>query len=225
MADGGTLLLDEIGEMPLNLQPKLLRALQEREFERLGETRSIKVDIRVIATTNVELGAMVDEGKFRSDLYYRLNVIPLSLPALRDRAGDIALLAHSFAEKFAAKAGMPMPRLSVEFLERLQAHSWPGNVRELGNFMRRVCSLHPGVLLDGDCFDQEFQTRAKPVPPAAARFCIPGAPIRDLERAHLENTLAMTQGNRTLAAEMLGISIRTMRNRIREYGLPPRRYA
>jgi DNA-binding NtrC family response regulator len=227
MADGGTLLLDEIGEMPLNLQPKLLRALQEREFERLGETRSIKVDIRVIATTNVELGAMVDEGKFRSDLYYRLNVIPLSLPALRERAGDIALLAHFFAEKFAAKAGMPMPQLSVEFLERLQAHSWPGNVRELGNFMRRVCSLHPGVLLDGDCFDQEFQTRTKPIPVPAvsAPLVIPGAPIRQLERAHLENTLAMTQGNRTLAAEMLGISIRTMRNRIREYGLPPRRYA
>ncbi len=223
LANGGTLLLDEIGEMPLNLQPKLLRALQEREFERLGETRSIKVDIRVIATTNVDLGSMVDEGKFRSDLYYRLNVIPLALPPLRERAGDIALLAHYFAEKFAGKTGRPVQRLSPEFLDRLRAHHWPGNVRELGNFMRRVCSLHPGAVLDSACFDQEFRAREKSAPTASAVFT--GAPIRLLERTHLENTLAMTQGNRTQAAELLGISIRTMRNRIREYGLPPRRYA
>ncbi len=235
LANGGTLLLDEIGEMPLNLQPKLLRALQEREFERLGETRSIKVDIRVIATTNVNLAGMVAEGKFRSDLYYRLNVIPLTLPALRDRPGDIELLANYFVEKFAAQAGGPVARLSPEFIERLKSHDWPGNVRELGNFMRRVCSLHPGVVLDGFCFDQEFQTSAKAAPAAAASSAFAsfepvapfpaGAPIRELERAHLEKTLAMTQGNRTQAAEMLGISIRTMRNRIREYGLPPRRYA
>jgi DNA-binding NtrC family response regulator len=227
MANGGTLLLDEIGEMPLNLQPKLLRALQEREFERLGETRSIKVDIRVIATTNVDLAGMVDGGKFRSDLYYRLNVIPLSLPPLRERKSDIDLLAHHFVEKFAANSGGPVARLSGEFIERLKGHDWPGNVREFGNFMRRVCSLHPGVVLDGACFDEEFRSRAKaggvvvmPSPEVAA-----GAPIRVLERAHLEKTLEMTQGNRTQAAEMLGISIRTMRNRIREYGLPPRRYA
>ncbi len=226
LANGGTLLLDEIGEMPLNLQPKLLRALQEREFERLGDTRSVKVDIRVIATTNIELGAMVDEGKFRSDLYYRLNVIPLSLPSLRERAGDIELLAHYFVEKFAAKSNGPVPRLSAEFIERLKTHHWPGNVRELGNFMRRVCSLHPGVVLDSGCFDEEFQTRTKAVPMHPSAVMVnPGAPIRQMERVHLENTLAMTQGNRTQAAEMLGISIRTMRNRIREYGLPPRRFA
>ncbi len=231
LANGGTLLLDEIGEMPLNLQPKLLRALQEREFERLGETRSIKVDIRVIATTNVDLGSMVDEGKFRSDLYYRLNVIPLALPPLRERAGDVDLLARYFAEKFAGKHSRPVQRLTPEFLDRLRAHHWPGNVRELGNFMRRVCSLHTGAVLDAACFDQEFRSREKPVanvantsaPTASAVFA--GAPIRQMERTHLENTLAMTQGNRTQAAELLGISIRTMRNRIREYGLPPRRYA
>lgn len=226
LANGGTLLLDEIGEMPLNLQPKLLRALQEREFERLGETRSIKVDIRVIATTNVELGAMVDEGKFRSDLYYRLNVIPLTLPPLRERAGDVELLAQYFVEKFAARSHGPVARLSREFINKLNAHHWPGNVRELGNFIRRVCSLHPGVVLDDFCFDQEFQTRSKVTPTAfSTPLVTAGAPIRQLERAHLENTLEMTNGNRTQAAEMLGISIRTMRNRIREYGLPPRRYA
>jgi DNA-binding NtrC family response regulator len=226
LANGGTLLLDEIGEMPLNLQPKLLRALQEREFERLGETRSIKVDIRVIATTNVQLGNMVDEGKFRSDLYYRLNVIPLTLPPLRERPGDIELLAHHFLDKFASRCDGPISRLSPEFIDRLNSHDWPGNVRELGNFMRRVCSLHPGVLLDGDCFDQEFQKRSRPaITPDVTPLVNVGTPIRVLERTHLERTLALTQGNRTQAAEMLGISIRTMRNRIREYGLPPRSYA
>lgn len=227
MAHGGTLLLDEIGEMPLNLQPKLLRALQEREFERLGETRSIKVDIRVIATTNVDLAAMVDQGKFRSDLYYRLNVIPLNLPPLRERREDIDLLARYFTERFSVKTAGKAQQLAPDFLDRLRAHDWPGNVRELGNFMRRVCSLHPGVVLDGACFDQEFQPRAtqRLAGPVSLPALSPGAPIRDLERAHLESTLEMTRGNRTQAAEMLGISIRTIRNRIREYGLPPRRYA
>ena len=228
MADGGTLLLDEIGEMPLNLQPKLLRALQEREFERLGETRSIRVNIRVIATTNVDLASMVDEGKFRSDLYYRLNVIPLSLPPLRERAGDVELLARCFAERFAARSQSRPQVLSTGFIDRLTSQSWPGNVRELSNFMRRVCSLHPDGVLDEVCFDEEFLPRHAPASRITAAGQSTGAsviPIRQLERAHLESTLAMTEGNRTLAAEMLGISVRTMRNRIREYGLPPRRYA
>ncbi len=244
LANGGTLLLDEIGEMPLHLQPKLLRALQEREFERLGETRSTKVDIRVIATTNVMLGEMVEQGKFRSDLYYRLNVIPLALPPLRERAGDIPLLARYFAEKYAAKARRTPPELSPAFLDRLACHNWPGNVREFGNFMRRVLSLHPGTVLDENCFDQEFQIRGSAGSDTAASgsrsadaahaagsagpgvgMPAAGLPIRQVERVHLEHTLAMTHGNRTQAAEMLGISVRTMRNRIREYGLPPRRYA
>ena len=238
LAHGGTLLLDEIGEMPLHLQPKLLRALQEREFERLGETRSTRVDIRVIATTNVQLGEMVEQGKFRSDLYYRLNVIPLTLPPLRERAGDIPVLARFFAEEFATRHRRPTPELSRGFLERLTMHAWPGNVRELGNFMRRVLSLHPGVVLDESCFDQEFQVRGSQArglsvaasPPESvaqpeAAIVPPGAPIRQVERVHLEHTLAMAHGNRTRAAEMLGISVRTMRNRIREYGLPPRRFA
>ena len=227
LAGGGTLLLDEIGEMPLNLQPKLLRALQEREVERLGETRTIPVDIRVIATTNVSLADAVERGQFRSDLFYRLNVIPLSLPPLRERAGDIPLLAQYFAEQFAARARRPVPVLLPEFLRRLEEHTWPGNVRELGNFMQRVLSLHAGVAIDAVCFDLETQGAQRKAP-AASGHATPitaGAPIRQLERLHLENTLAMTRGNRTHAAEMLGISLRTMRNRIREYGLPPRRYA
>jgi DNA-binding NtrC family response regulator len=224
LADGGTLLLDEIGEMPLNLQPKLLRVLQEREFDRLGETRSIHVDIRIIATTNASLAAMVEQGRFRSDLYYRLNVIPLSVPSLRERSEDIPLLARSFTERFAAETGTAVPVLEPGFLDRLQAHSWPGNVRELANFMRRVLSLHQGASIDGACFDREFQPLGRTrtdLPPMP----LPGTPICVLEKMHLENTLALARGNRTHAAEMLGISVRTMRNRIKEYGLPPRRYA
>jgi DNA-binding NtrC family response regulator len=230
-ADGGTILLDEIGEMPLNLQPKLLRALQEREFERLGEGRSVRVDIRVIATTNVSLAEMVERGQFRADLYYRLNVIPLSLPPLRERRDDIPVLARHFAERFAAPLGLGTPRLHPDFIERLEAHHWPGNVRELANFMRRVITLSGTTEIDARCFEMEFTggiaVRRAPAPvlahpalPAAA-----GTPIRELEKLHLENTLALTDGNRTHAAEMLGISLRTLRNKIREYGLPPRRYA
>jgi DNA-binding NtrC family response regulator len=227
LADGGTILLDEIGEMPLHLQPKLLRALQEREFERLGEGRSVHVDIRVIATTNVSLAAMVERGQFRGDLYYRLNVIPLSLPALRERREDIPILAQHFAEKFAAQMRSATPRLRPEFLDRLVSHSWPGNVRELGNFMRRVMTLSGTLDLDAGCFEMEFQGDSRSLTASHAHAPSPaaGTPIRQVERLHLESTLALTDGNRTHAAEMLGISLRTLRNKIREYGLPPRRYA
>jgi len=230
LADGGTILLDEIGEMPLHLQPKLLRALQEREFERLGEGRSVHVDIRVIATTNVSLAAMVERGQFRGDLYYRLNVIPLSLPPLRDRREDIPILAQHFAQKYAAQLQTKPARLHPDFLERLQSQSWPGNVRELANFMRRVLTLSETLEIDARCFEMEFQGSAKPFivsqqPMAAGAGALAGTPIRQVERLHLENTLALTDGNRTHAAEMLGISLRTLRNKIREYGLPPRRYA
>jgi DNA-binding NtrC family response regulator len=224
LADGGTLLLDEIGEMPLSLQPKLLRVLQEREFERLGETRSIHVDIRIIATTNASLGTMVEQGRFRSDLYYRLNVIPLSIPCLRERVEDIPSLAQYFAEKFAMETDSAVPMLEPSFMDRLRAHSWPGNVRELANFMRRVLSLNAGVSIDAACFCKEFRPLGKSGA-VSLLMPVPGTPISVLEKMHLENTLALAHGNRTHAAEMLGISLRTMRNRIKEYGLPPRRYA
>ena len=236
LAHGGTLLLDEIGEMPLHLQPKLLRALQEREFERLGETRTVHVDIRIVATTNVSLAAAVAQGSFRSDLYYRLNVIPLSLPPLRERTEDIALLAAHFARAWAKQENRPVPELAPDFLDMLEAQPWPGNVREFGNFLRRIFSLHApeytGTPMDRACFLREAASSVVRELPAAFAPAIPettplpvGTPIRHLERLHLEKTLAMTQGNRTHAAEMLGISLRTMRNKIREYGLPPRRYA
>jgi DNA-binding NtrC family response regulator len=238
LANGGTILLDEIGEMPLNLQPKLLRVLQEREFDRLGEGSPLHVDIRVIATTNVSLGAMVERGQFRADLYYRLNVIPLSLPPLRERREDIPVLARHFAEKYSPQHRSLAPRLHPDFLDRLQSHSWPGNVRELANFMRRVLTLSETQDLDARCFEMEFQdntglarashiqvSQAPAAHPPASSLAPAGTPIRQVERLHLEKTLALTDGNRTVAAEMLGISLRTLRNKIREYGLPPRRYA
>ncbi len=220
LADGGTILLDEIGEMPLHLQPKLLRVLQEREFERLGEGRSIRVDIRVIATTNVSLSTMVERGQFRGDLYYRLNVIPLSLPPLRERREDIPLLAQHFARKYSLQMQSSPPHLLPDFLEMLQTHSWPGNVRELSNFIRRVLALGGTQEIDASCFEREFHVEGKPNVGAPAPEV--GISIRELQKQHLENTLALTGGNRTHAAKKLGISLRTLRNKIREYDLPPR---
>jgi DNA-binding NtrC family response regulator len=227
LAEGGTLLLDEIGEMPLHLQPKLLRALQEREFERLGDTRSTHVNIRIVATTNVSLPVMVEQGKFRADLYYRLNVIPLSLPPLRERREDIPVLADFFARKFAGEAGRPTPVLHPEFVTGLQAHSWPGNVRELGNFIRRVVTLSDGGEIGPKLLKTELsgETYSRTLPSASRVPVCAGTSMREVERNLLEATLQITGGNRTRTAEMLGVSLRTIRNKIREHGLPPRRYA
>ncbi len=232
IANGGTLLLDEIGDMPLNLQPKLLRVLQERVVERLGESRPIHTDIRVIASTNLHLSEVVDRGMFRSDLFYRLNVIPLTLPPLRERMEDVAQLAEHFTRCFAERNGQPVARLHPGFLERLESYHWPGNIRELSNFMQRVLSLSSGPEITAFCFDQEHrpvQRQLLQVPAAGRRHTSPqtAQPLSmdQVERSHLESTLELVGGNRTRAAEMLGISVRTMRNKIRQYDLPPRRYA
>jgi DNA-binding NtrC family response regulator len=225
LANDGTLLLDEIGEMPLELQPKLLRVLQEREVERLGDTRTIPVNIRIIATTNVSLQEMVEQGRFRADLYYRLNVIPLTLPPLRERTSDISVLAEYFAAKFAKQSARPVPTLHPDFVMGLKKHAWPGNARELSNFMRRVVAMSNDSDIGPEHLAGEFSR-----PPAVKSFpnhamLQAGTPIRELERHLLETTLQLTGGNRTHAAEMLGISLRTIRNKIREFGLPPRRFA
>jgi DNA-binding NtrC family response regulator len=228
LADGGTLLLDEIGEMPLHLQPKLLRALQEREVDRLGDTRPLRVDVRVVATTNRSLRALVEEGKFRADLYYRLNVVPLSLPPLRERQGDVAVLIAHFLRKHAASGAGTVPKFSAQLIERLERLEWLGNVRELENLVRRAVALHPGELIDLE-FLQEMDapapTLVRVAAAASAGEAAPGTSLRDMERRLLESTLEASGGNRTHAARMLGICPRTMRNKIREYGLPPRRTA
>ncbi len=230
LAGGGTLLLDEVGEMPACLQPKLLRVLQEREFERVGETRTVPLQARIIATTNVSLRALVEAGKFRADLYFRLNVIPLTLPPLRERRADIPVLAEHFARQIAAQSGRPAPHLTADFLTRLMEHSWPGNVRELLNLMRRTLALNPVSELDAGCLDEEcfspvVASTGMQKAADVLQVLMPGMPMRSLERQLLEKTLLETGGNRTHAAEMLGLSVRTIRNKIREYGLPPRRYA
>ncbi|MGH9434857.1 MAG: sigma-54-dependent transcriptional regulator [Terriglobia bacterium] len=218
LAHGGTLLLDEIGEMAIALQPKLLRVLQEREVDRLGDTRAVPVDVRVISTTNRSLRELAQEGKFRLDLYYRLNVIPLSIPPLREHPEDIPVLAEYFGRKYAPG---PLPTggtLPDEFVARLKEYDWPGNVRELENFVRRAIALSNGGRAGMDAFEGlEF----KP-PLAVAGPLEAGQTLRGAERELLTRTLEATGGNRTRAAAMLGISLRTIRNKIREYGLPPR---
>lgn len=215
-ANGGTLLLDEVGEMPLALQPKLLRALQEREFDRLGSNQTVRVDIRVIATTNRPLEAAVNEGRFRGDLYYRLNVIPLSLPPLRDRVEDIAQLAEHFAQTYATPG--TTTHLTSELLARLKDHVWPGNVRELANFVRRAVALSRGGEIGLEAFDHGK------TPPRIAHGpeWKPGLSLEEMERQLLAMTLESTGGNRSRTAALLGVSLRTVRNKIREYGLPPR---
>ena len=235
LAHGGTLLLDEIGEMPLNLQPKLLRVLQERVVERLGESRAVRTDIRVVAATNLQLSDVVDRGLFRSDLFYRLNVIPLTLPPLRERLDDLQQLAEHFARCFAEKQGRAVPRLHTSFLVRLQTYHWPGNIRELANCMQRILSLSQETELTAASFDREHRPvyrmstpLSMPTTPKLPKMPQPLSPnlsMDQVERTHLEDTLERVGGNRTRAAEMLGISVRTMRNKIRQYDLPPRRYA
>ena len=221
MANGGTLLLDEVGEMPLPLQPKLLRVLQEREFDRLGSNQTVRVDIRVISTTNRPLQAAVAEGRFRADLYYRLNVIPIALPPLGERAGDVRELARHFALLYAAR-GTPV-RLSESLLARLEEQPWPGNVRELANFIRRAVALSVGGDIGVEAL--EHGKNAAPTlsaaPPRAPDWKA-GLSLEQMERQLFSMTLAATGGNRARAAELLGVSLRTVRNKVREFGLPAR---
>jgi DNA-binding NtrC family response regulator len=224
LADRGTLLLDEIGEMPLGLQPKLLRVLQEREFDRLGDTRSVKVDVRVVATTNRTLSEMVREGKFRADLYYRLNVIPLALPPLRERREDIRELAGHFLRLYGPQ-GRTL-HLTPEFIERLEAHNWPGNVRELANCLRCAVALATGTEIGREGLEgSPWEELAEPAqgdhgkgkPDDRLR---PGVSLENMERRLVEMTLEATAGNRSRAADLLGVSLRTVRNKVRSYGLP-----
>jgi DNA-binding NtrC family response regulator len=218
LADRGTLLLDEIGEMPMSLQPKLLRVLQDRQVDRLGDTRPSRVNARVIATTNRSLQQLVTEGKFRADLYYRLNVVPLTIPPLRQRPADIVELAEHFIAKYAAPG--TAYALSPELRERLIEYSWPGNVRELENLIRRALVLSPSPVLGAEVLGEVIPPMLEEGGPAGALQ--PGAKLKDVGRQLFEMTLASTGGNRSRTAQLLGVSIRTVRNKIREYGLQRR---
>jgi DNA-binding NtrC family response regulator len=220
LASGGSLLLDEISEMPLSLQPKLLRVLQEREVDRLGDTRPLRVDVRVIATTNRNLPSLVEEGRFRADLFYRLDVVPLTLPPLRERREDIPDLVEHFVHKYAPPARTV--RFTEELLRRLMEYDWPGNVRELENVVRRVLVLSCDPVAGVEVLEGRELAGKKTT---TAFFPAEGVTLRDMEKHLVQRALEATGGNRTRAAEILGVSLRTVRNKIREFGLPPRRYS
>ncbi|HJR52021.1 MAG TPA: sigma-54 dependent transcriptional regulator, partial [Gemmatimonadales bacterium] len=220
-AHGGTLLLDEISEMGLDLQSKLLGVIQEQEFERVGGHQSIQVDVRLIATTNRDLEAEVDAGRFRSDLYHRLNVVRIHTPSLRERMDDLPRLVHHFVTRSAElHAGTP-PAIAPETLDSLQRYPWPGNVRELANAVERAVILCRGSTLQLADFDRQIRdVAAHPLRPAMVDLTAAGAAgttdysLDAIERMAIERALAATGGNRTRAARLLGISERTLRNKL-----------
>ena len=215
MADGGTLLLDEISEIDLSLQAKLLRVLQEREFERIGSTRTIAVDVRIVATTNRELVKEVEEGNFREDLFYRLNVIEISVPPLRERKEDIAALARHFVQRFNDDNGKRVEGISEEALELLMQYEWPGNVRELENQIERAVVVSRRPMLDVADFPKKFERGGARRGGGDLQV---GMTVREMEHRLIMGTLEAFGGNRTDAAAQLGISTRTLRNKLHEYG-------
>ncbi|MBP7253843.1 MAG: sigma-54-dependent Fis family transcriptional regulator [Alphaproteobacteria bacterium] len=224
-AHGGTLLLDEISEMDLRLQAKLLRAIQEREIDRVGGTQPVKVDIRLLATSNRDLEAEVKAKRFREDLYFRLNVVNLVLPSLRERPADIVPLAAHFAEKYAMANGLAPKTLSPETVAALAAHHWRGNVREMENTMHRAVLLARGnvitldaVMLSGQSFAPDGVVSSTAAAAAGGKTVpMVGRTVADVERDLIIDTLQHTLGNRTHAANILGISIRTLRNKLKQY--------
>jgi DNA-binding NtrC family response regulator len=230
-AHGGTLLLDEISEMRLDLQAKLLRVIQEQEFERVGGQQPIRVDVRLVATTNRDLRADADAGKFRQDLFYRLNVVPINLPSLRDRKEDIPVLVHHFVGRAASQLGVEVTGVAAEAIGALQQRDWPGNIRELANVVERAVILARGGVLKAEMFVDDMVSMsvtprpaatapptAAPTAPAHSTASIPPAPegfnLDDLERLAIQRALQATNGNRTRAAKLLGISERTLRNKL-----------
>lgn len=248
LADGGTLLLDEISEVSLTLQAKLLRVLQEKELERVGGTRTIRVDVRIIATTNRDLVKSIEAGDFREDLYYRLNVFPIYSPALRERKDDIPLIAQSFLEEFSRKHGRRLEQFSPAAIDLLLLHEWPGNVRELQNVVERAVILsHSGTIVQPSVLPMDIQMLAKgglparpvanaavatatlPASGAAAATAKPASAAVDellasddlslaaVERRLILKALERTGGNRSQAADLMQVSIRTLRNKLNQY--------
>ena len=211
-ADGGTIFLDEISDMSLAMQVKLLRVLQDKEVCMVGSNRTRKVDVRILAATNKNLQGLVKKGLFREDLFYRLNVITITIPPLRERGNDILLLAHHFLTQFAAESGKATPRFSDEALQSLRSYNWPGNVRELENVIQRLV-----VMTDGDVIEV-------PDLPSLMRFSALrktgfSRTLAEVESKYITNVLESVDGNKTRAAEILGITKKTLYHKLREYGL------
>jgi two-component system, NtrC family, response regulator AtoC len=234
LADGGTLFLDEIGEIPVEIQVKLLRALQESEFERVGGIKTLKVDVRLIAATNRDLKVLIADGRFREDLYYRLAVVPIALPPLRERHEDIPALVHHFIEKYDRRLGKKVEGIEPEALELLTAYAWPGNIRELENLMERSVLFADGPRIEASALPDSLRERGpQPAPPIAAvgplgAIAAPsGASMKEivrqaqaeLERELITRALEETAGNVTRAAKRLQISRKSLQVKMKELGL------
>jgi transcriptional regulator with GAF, ATPase, and Fis domain len=233
LADGGTLFLDEVGDLPMEVQIKLLRTLQEREFERVGGHETIKVDVRLVSATNRNLEKMIEDGEFREDLYYRLNVFPIQLPPLRDRLEDLPVLVGHFVTKFARQMGVTAAPASAEAIAKLGEYNWPGNVRELENIIERAMILAKGAPLGASHLD--FGRRAQSLTPASGTQPLPtvaSAPavgaddgkslaerLLDSERKEIVAAVEKSRGNIASASRILGINRSTLYYRLRKHGL------
>jgi transcriptional regulator with PAS, ATPase and Fis domain len=214
-ANNGTLFLDEIGEMPMELQAKLLRVLETGEFIKVGDTRSTKVNVRIIAATNRSLQDEIQSGHFREDLYYRLNVFTITLPALRERIKDIPLLAEHFLRQFALKTNQHVTTMNTEFMERLQQHDWKGNIRELKNVMERAVLLATGDTLTTEDLPFELQSSLGSIHKSSSQLS--AFDLSSVEKLHIQRVLNHTKGNKTEAARLLNIGLTTLYRKIEEY--------
>jgi len=220
-AKGGTIFLDEIGELSLSAQSRLLRIIQEREFQRLGGSKTVKTNVRLVAATHRDLEADVQSGHFRQDLYYRINVFPIHLPPLRDRGADVLLLADYFAQKYAQETGKAVTRISTPAIDMLSAYHWPGNVRELENCIERAVLLSSDGVIDGHHLPPTLQMKDRKTVGKLGRF---SELVTVYERELIVDALKDMQGNQAKAAEILGITKRIMQYKVTKYGIDYRRF-
>jgi transcriptional regulator with PAS, ATPase and Fis domain len=216
-ADGGTVFLDEIGDVPLSIQVKLLRVLQEREFERLGSNKTRQVDVRIVAATNADLKKALEQGAFREDLYYRLNVMPIHIQPLRERPEDIPELARRFAARAAREHGVPVDSISDEAMRVLTAHHWPGNVRQLDNVIERSVLLCLGSRLEAS--DIRLDSASRPKSSEPGPFLPDGMTLDEFEQSVLREALRRANGNKSQAARMLGLTRNALRYRLTQMGI------